>query len=247
MKPAIGRGRPKRYTTADGERVPSVTELLGYCKNWQPLLAWNFKRGLEPALAHLQAQNEPPQQLEYADLKPCWRMRYETRDEAADIGSLVPAMIERHYAGEDIQNLLFDQPAEVALRASRAFANFLDWYTGQSLTAVELERPLVSENLKFAGTFDMLARHARGHLTLIDWKSSKGLYAEVPIQLAAYRLLLQEHGSDVQDAHALRISKSGTNWEQQWYGGELLDAAEKVFLQCVRMHHAMAAMSKVAG
>jgi len=244
-----GSGRPSSgYRLADGTKVPGVTTIIKPAGDSGPLMGWSFKRGIELCLEAVAEHGWPDPDVppQYEDVKShCWANRYNTRDDAAAVGSCAHDMIEAYYRGGDAQEPLQALSEPLRAKAQRAFDSFREWTDLTRLEPVAMEIPLVSESMRFGGTFDLLARHPDGRLVILDWKSSKGLYAEVPIQLAAYRTLLREHGDDAQDAHALRISKAGTSFDHRWYSLEMLDAAEQVFRACLDLHHANAALKEL--
>lgn len=237
-----GSGRPKSgYALADGTKVPGVTTLIKPAGDPGSLMGWSFKRGIELCLEAVAEHGWPDPDVPpaYEDVKShCWANRYNTRDDAAAVGSCAHDMIEAYYRGGDTQAPLQDVPEAIAVKARQAFDSFREWADLTRLEPVSMEIPLVSEAHGFGGTYDLCARHPDGRLVVVDWKSSKALYAEVPMQLAAYRILLREQGDDAQDAHALRISKSGNSFEHRWYSVPMLDAAERVFLACLELHKA---------
>lgn len=68
--------------------------------------------------------------------------------------------------------------------------------------------PLVSRLHKFGGTLDAIL--VQGKLALGDWKSSRAVYADMLLQLAAYKILWEENFPDrpiLGGFHLLRFSK----------------------------------------
>jgi len=66
---------------------------------------------------------------------------------------------------------------------------------------------LVSQTLKYGGTIDNYCE-LDGAFTLVDYKTSGGIYDEMFIQLAGYQHLLQENGHKVTHTKILRIGRS---------------------------------------
>jgi hypothetical protein len=67
----------KGYFTASGERVPGVTTIIGRFKESGALIQWAYNRGKEG--------------LEL----------YESRDKAAELGTIVHEMVEAYIKGDD--------------------------------------------------------------------------------------------------------------------------------------------------
>jgi hypothetical protein len=111
---------------------------------------------------------------------------YDKRDEAADLGTQTHDAVERHIKGEeqDISEL----PNEV----QTAFYSYIKWESVTNIKIVEQEINLFSEEHQFGGTPDGIGE-IDGELCLIDWKTSKGVYPDFLMQLAAYKQLWDEN------------------------------------------------------
>jgi hypothetical protein len=62
---------------------------------------------------------------------------------------------------------------------------YLDFLDRENPEPLFTERPVASRQWKYAGTFDLIAR-MRDETWLLDLKTSKGVYGDNAIQLAAY-------------------------------------------------------------
>lgn len=167
------------YKLANGQRVPSVTTVLGVL-NKPALLNWAWRCGCDG--------------LDYKAV----------RDSAAGIGTLAHYLIMCHLRGESPDTSEYS--AQDNFQAENCLIKYWDWESQNHITPVLIEEPLVSEQYGFGGTIDCLAK-INGELTLIDWKTSKGIYPEMIYQMAAYQQLLIEHGYDVTRARILRIGR----------------------------------------
>lgn len=198
-----GSGRPSKYVLADGTPVVGVTTVLGRFKESGALIQWAYKRGKAGL-----------------DL-------YGSRDEAADVGSLIHAMVEA-----DIHGLpLPEVPPEFADKCASGFRAWRTWREGRSMEIVATEVPIVSERHRFGGTIDAIGQDANG-LCLLDWKSSNGVYADYALQLAAYRILWEEANPDrliTGGFHLARFSKEHGDMEHR-YWPELNEAGEEFLL-----------------
>ena len=111
----------------------------------------------------------------------------ETRDKAGDIGTLVHAAIEAKLNDAPLPLL----PEEGA----KAINAFLEWEKQNKIEILEQEIQLVSEEFRYGGTLDAVGL-VDGKYVLLDWKTSKGVYKNYLLQLAAYAQLWNENYPD---------------------------------------------------
>lgn len=156
------------YKTTGGTRVPSVTTILGVLgKPWLLDWAWNLGR-------------EGIEMKGYVD-------------RLAGIGTLVHAMILEDLSGGERRADRDQFSADQNSLADNSFLSYLEWKRGlSSIEPCLLEHKIISERHRFGGTFDFYGR-VNGEYTLIDFKTSKGVYTEHFIQLAAYDIALREN------------------------------------------------------
>jgi len=91
--------------------------------------------------------------------------------------------------------------------AGNSFGSYLNWAKEHTIEHTVIEQPFVSENYRYGGTPDLLAT-IDGVATLVDFKTGKALYPEHDIQVAAYWMLLVEHGFSIDMAMILRIGRT---------------------------------------
>lgn len=109
--------RTKAHTVyrVNGQRVPSVTEIIGDNLGWNKnaLIGWARKQAM--------IGNDPD----------------KVRDHAAEIGTLAHAMTSQHLGGEPVR---VDEFPEVVIdRAENAFLAYLEWEDQQHLEVVDTE------------------------------------------------------------------------------------------------------------
>lgn len=63
--------------------------------------------------------------------------------------------------------------------------NFANWYNDLNIQAEEVEVEVYSENLKIAGTADLICI-INGERWLLDWKTGNNIYSTSHLQVAAY-------------------------------------------------------------
>lgn len=158
-----------KYRNAAGKVVPSVTTIIGEALgfNKRTLMAWQNR---------LWEQGKDPRK----ELK-----------RASDIGTVTHEMIEAWVKGDEE----YEQPEEVddlvVLSASEGLRDFIKWVEDNKVEFLENELKMVSEELQFGGTADAIAM-IDGKKTLIDFKTSKGVYLDHIVQLGAYKYGIEE-------------------------------------------------------
>lgn len=167
------------YKNADGIRVPSVTTFLGVLAK-PALIDWAWNLGI--------------QQIDYKKVK----------DTAADTGTLTHYLILCELKG--IEPDLSEWAEEEVESTKHPMKCFHEWKEQHELEPILMEKPLVSEKHQFGGTPDFYGL-VDGVKTLLDFKTSKAIYSEYSSQVAAYAVLLREHGHVVDDLEILRLPK----------------------------------------
>lgn len=212
-----GGGRPDGYYLKDGKRVPGVTTVLKY-KDVGGLLKWAWKCGRDNI-----------------DID-------KARDTAADAGHLAHQWIDDEIHDRPLADSPL--PQETHDKARSAYEAFLRWRDGNKLEIIETESPLVSEQHRFGGTFDALAR-ASGRLILLDWKSSNGVYPEYLCQLGGYDILVEEHRSLVEGAELLRFGKEEADFHHHSFTRAILDVGRRGFILQRELYDINARLGKV--
>jgi hypothetical protein len=103
---------------------------------------------------------------------------HQKRDTAAVRGTQVHALAERYIRGEEVE-----VPDDI-LAYVEGYASFInDWRP----VSVHEELVVASRKHMYAGTLDSIQLIPEVGLTLVDYKTSRGVYGEVALQVAAYR------------------------------------------------------------
>lgn len=210
MTISSGPGRPATgYRLADGTRVPGVTTILGRFKKADGLLHWAWQQGCDGK--------------DYRD----------TRDTAASIGTVAHDRIDCAIHGREFDGYPDGFTAEQVRSVESAYEAFCHWKDAFKPEIVCTETPLVSEEHRFGGTLDAVAKLG-GELVMLDWKSSNGVYAEYVIQVAAYRFLWNTHDPrPLKSGHLLRVDKEYGSFTHHSFPERVLDLGWKQFL-CFR-------------
>ena len=85
--------------------------------------------------------------------------------------------------------------------------SFQDWFRSSGLTPVRMEQPVWDSDLEFAGTIDIVASHPQNGLGILDLKSSRSIYEEHHMQVAAY-LTAGRNFADLAWGKLVRLPKS---------------------------------------
>jgi hypothetical protein len=167
-------GFPRRrdgWYYLDGGRYPSVTTILGVLN--------------KPALVHWAARTAAALALEdpvkYNTAEAAAGGIYAMRDRAADRGVLVHSLAEAFARRATVDR----DGLPVAVRG---YADaFWAWVATTQPTPLFTESNVFNLTHGYAGTFDLLCAFPSGQLALLDLKTTKHVYDEASLQLAAYQ------------------------------------------------------------
>ena len=200
----------QKYRLADGTVVPGTTTIVGEIAwNKGVLISWANKLGLNGIEAR------------------------KFVDDKALIGSLAHALVLSELKGEKPDTS--DYTANQIRQAENCLASYKEWRKGKVIMPVIVEEMLVSEDLRYGGTPDFYGE-VDGVLTLVDYKTGKGIYSEATLQVAAYRNLIQEKGHPVKGVRILNIPRSDDEaFSEKILTDKELDAGWEIFkhLLCI--------------
>ena len=199
-----------RYKNKSSEPVVGVTTALNILAK-PALIPWAYQRGRDG--------------LEL----------YESRDKAANVGTIVHARIMAYFEGSEIDN--FNIAPDIWRLTNNSLESFFEWARPRKINAILVEKPLVSEKYLFGGTPDFYGE-MDDQTTLLDFKSGSGLYEEHFIQLAAYSKLLDENCYPHKKIIILNIPKNeGDSFQLQQTSADKLDLHFEKFLCCVKLYY----------
>lgn len=182
-----GRGYVHPVTQAT---VPSVTTVLGVLDK-PALPRWAAKVVAEFAAANKDSWVNLPTDAAVDLLKGSpWR----TRDRAAEAGTNAHEYCEALLRGEVSIDSPFDPPG-----LGEAARNLRGILKAVKPTPLSIEGTVWSHQYGYAGSFDGI-HIIDGKVTLVDLKTSTGVYPDYSIQLAAYKyadVILKPDGSEV--------------------------------------------------
>lgn len=186
----------------DGLPVTGVTTLIGEGVPKGALIPWAAEMAGQWALEHMAQLPVMPADEVLKEMKWAWRKH---RDDAGATGTAV------HHLAEQLSRTGEVDADSDLIGYVEGFAQFLDAW---QITPVLLERPCGNRTHHYAGTFDMYATSpllAGGKLVQIDLKTSKGVYGETALQLAAYaraEFFIDDHGAEqpMPEVHATYVA-----------------------------------------
>lgn len=243
-KIVTGGGRPSTYKvkpTAEqlakgksGDRVPGVTTITKRFQESGGLIRWAFNCGRDGI-----------------DMD-------RARDDAADAGHVAHQWVDDTIHGRPLKE--YREFTEEQLAGPRnALAAFVEWREQVELEIVATEVPLISEALRFGGTFDAifcLKRERVRRLVLGDWKSGNRVYPEHIAQLGGYAILIEENdflrqfGVEVgglQGAQLLRFDKEFGSFAHFSWPVAVLELGKTAFRQMRSLYDVCARLGKAAG
>lgn len=216
-----GKGRHYSHPTT-GELVPSVTNIIGVL-NKPALPRWAAKVVAEQAAAmkHSLRNLEDAEIVDLLKGAP-WR----SSGRAADRGTTIHAYLECRMLGID--------PPEISGEAARYRKSADAWLDEWKPEVVATEQTVFGPD--YAGTGDLWCTRD-GDLAVVDFKSSKAIYAEAALQLAALaRATLRADGEPQPQAKqgwVVRIGEKG--YEAQQVAD--LDYNYAAFRACLQAWH----------
>ena len=113
----------------------------------------------------------------------------------------------------ELRNALGQVTPEPKVRpeAMWAYMAFDDWAREHTVKPLRVEQMVWSRTHRYAGTLDLLAE-VDGRVALVDFKTSKAIYAEAHLQNAAYQVALAEMGHErAEVGYIVRVPKLETD------------------------------------
>ncbi len=226
--------------TADG-RVKRLVRVTTVCKgvgDKEPLLNWVAKTEKEAAIAGAAkyfGSIDPKERFGVGVLAYEMGLRAflgegrsneRTSDGAKLIGNEAHKRMEWIVKGRVGPEPQIGEEAAIAVNAGEQFL------AQNPIEMVMSEQTVWSEKHEYAGTLDMLATFD-GKLTVVDWKTSKAIYPEARLQVAAYAIAVDEMGhGPVEEGLILRLPKTTVDpgFEPIVIAGQDLTDAKEAFL-----------------
>ena len=197
------------YKNSENKRISGVTTIissLGW--NKQALMYWAWNEGIEG------------------------RNFRDTSQKAANIGTIAHAMIEADLKGKEFDSSKFDK--DMIDKAETAYLAWLEWKELVSFNLLESEKSLISEEHQFGGTIDIAV--IKNVTAILDLKTSKDIYSDHKIQIAAYGKLWDENypNNPIQAYYILQLGKEDGSFHYHYWPS--LEEAWEAFLALLKLH-----------
>lgn len=210
-------GKLGRYYDVEGlGQLPSVTTILQVIAK-PGLIPWAKNEALK--LVEVELKKFSGKSLDITDefidtiIVRSKNRPKEILDEASDFGTQAHILIDK---------IIRNEPVEIPDVFKPVVDGFLAWKSGEGFEILSSEVMVYSEKHGYAGSLDCLAKR-NGSLSVLDWKSSKGIYDTMALQVAAYAKAHEEiNGTSISEAWIIRFPK------MQPQEGEVLFEPKKV-------------------
>jgi len=182
--------------------------------------------GILPSVTTIMRSIPNPHVIAWKSRTPNWK---SIAAHAAHIGTRTHRIIESYLKNEALSALY---STEIA----KPFAAFRDWQCASGFELVDSERMIWSDN-GYGGTVDLIG-YINGSLYLIDIKTSKAVYPDYSLQIAAYRTGYEERtGEKIEGMGILRLDKpTGTFEWREYCDAEYQNAWVDFMLLCESWH-----------
>lgn len=227
-----------RVYEIDGKPYYSVTTILGILDK-PALVPWAAKMTAEAAQQYIY-DNGQHDALEgtvtltaedvdnmVAESKKAFRAKSK---KAMDIGTIVHELIEKH-CQTGIAPDLTNDPDEV----QTAFNAWLQWVEENDFEPILSEVQVCNPGAGYAGRFDAVAR-VNGRVTLLDFKTSTGIWDEYKYQLAAYWDAFDNPDIEIESWGILRLDKETGLPEWVTYDPVDMTVAKHAFYHLTRAY-----------
>jgi len=150
-------------------------------------------------------------------------------EESSVIGTAVHTII---YAFMMKKHYIWTSPRLHKSFILRYLNSFISWKQKHEVEPIFMEKQLVSQ--LFGGTVDFYGL-VDGKKTIMDFKTSKGCYSSMFLQLAAYCMMLEELGYEVEQVAIINVHEKGT--KEKFIDRTELERYIKVFKVLIVLFH----------
>lgn len=192
-------GRHSRYVHANGIPVPGVTSILEVISK-PALITWAAGCASDYWLTALDGKTGVTRNEAEQIHKAAKSAHRTISKSAADVGTEV-----HKYAEAALKGL--SRPQLKTPEATNAAQAFNTWIDAHNIEPIHAERIVFSQANWYAGTCDFVGR-IDGRLSVLDFKTSSGIWPEFRLQLSAYRNAYEEEtGEQIEQCMIVRFDK----------------------------------------
>ena len=176
------KARGARYTV-NGLKKKGVTTIIGE-RFGKGALMWWAENCVFEALQQLMKHEKKPVD-EIQKIVDALRYRVKTiKEEAMHIGTNMHTLAEDYITGKEVI-----APNSEPLKTM--FAKFKKFWNSKKMKVVATETTYYSKELDVCGTLDCLVKY-KGKVGILDFKTSKDFYPDMPIQIHTYKKLVED-------------------------------------------------------
>lgn len=160
-------------------------------------------------------------------------------EQKAHIGTLVHQMIAAFLMDK---MYIWTGPLNEKYLMAGYLNSFIEWKRTHTVQPIFVERQMVSS--KFGGTVDFYG-HVDIKKTILDFKTSKKPYPSMFLQLAAYCIMLEEQGYEVEQAAIITLSETG--YGEKFITRQALQPYIDIFKTLVDLFHSWFEINETDG
>lgn len=203
-----------------------VTTATGVMDKSTPLIIWATRLSKDYLLDAM-SRGEP---ITEALIEESANQHRIKKEEAATSGSLVHEWAEQY-----IKGLKPEVPEDPQVR--NGVLAFLKWVNGNNVKFTASEQGVLSRKYGYVGTLDAIGTIGDSPaLHLIDFKTSGGIYPEMPMQVSAYQQAhSEEFGTIFGDKYIVRFDKNTAEFEVKSFPARDHEDHFNAFLSCLTL------------
>lgn len=160
----------------------------------------------------------------------------KTQAVALDIGKKAHKLAERISKGELIKLSEIREIKKIP-QLYNCLVSFCKWKNEENIEFLDAEKKVWSDKHCYAGTLDGIARRKGSKaLILVDYKSSKAIYDEYPLQAIAYKVAYEERtGEKIDEVWIIRFGKEDGKLEAKLIPNDKHDYLFSVFMAAYQL------------
>jgi len=200
---------PDTHTyTVDEQIVYGVTSVCGVL-NKPALMYWAVNMALEYIDQNLKPGMVVDEVNKPLILREAKSAHKKVSSDAASIGTVAHDWLESYIKAVLSKGIIPLPSSPINPEVRRGVNEVMEWIKNNDVKFISSERKVYSKKHQFAGTLDAEAE-VNGERSIIDFKTSSGVYPEYFLQTAAYAKALEEETGNIYSQMIIvRIPKSG--------------------------------------